>query len=72
MKKERINWGYLMGRLLLDTACYDASSPLVVDETGCPVDSYSDGELLDGLPLQAQQSYPLASWEDDIADEDEG
>ena len=37
MKNSEIDWGYLMGRLMVETAHYDAPGAFAVDENGCLV-----------------------------------
>lgn len=57
MKNSEIDWGYLLGRLMVDTAHYDAPGAFAVDENGCLVEDCWDDEE-DGS-WQANAVYPL-------------
>lgn len=58
MKKDGIDWGYLMGRLLLKTASYEAPGPFALDENGCLADGFAEDEVA-AQRFAPGQCYPL-------------
>lgn len=72
MKKQSIDWGVVLNRLMQTTSTYQAPGAFMVDENGQLVEDYleeSTSENFDEEEFDTGKTYPL--WEGPVEEDEE-